>query len=68
MTTSALPVAIVKSEPLFEYQAAHLLISELSRASLERTPVTTYKPEMALQMPSPINWSLRREEADDDGF
>jgi hypothetical protein len=50
-----LPVATVKSKPSFEYQAARLLITELSRASLEWTSVTPYKPEMALQMPSPVN-------------
>jgi hypothetical protein len=68
MMMSALPVATVKSEPSFEYQAARLLVNEPSRASLEWTPMTPYKPEMALQTPSPINRSLRREEEDDDGF
>jgi hypothetical protein len=68
MLTSALPIATVKSKPSFEYQAARLLVTKPSRASLEWTPMTPYKPEMALHMPSPVNRSLIREEDDDDGF
>jgi hypothetical protein len=68
MMILVLPVATVKSEPSFEYQVAHLLVTELAHTSLEWTPMTPYKPEMALQMPSPINQSLRREEDNDDGF
>jgi hypothetical protein len=33
--------------------------SEPSCTSLEWTPMTPYKPEMTLQMPSPVNRSLR---------
>jgi hypothetical protein len=30
--------------------------------------VTSYKSEMALEIPSPVDRSPRREEDDDDGF
>jgi hypothetical protein len=68
MMTLALPVATVKFKLSFKYQAARLLVTEPSHASLEWTPMTPYKFEMFLQMPSPVNRSLRREEDDDDGF
>jgi hypothetical protein len=62
MMTSALPVATVKSEPSFEYEAARLFGMDASASSLlnrcarllEWTLVTTYKPEKALNMPSPL--------------
>jgi hypothetical protein len=66
--TSALSIVTVKSEPSFKYQATRLLVTEPSCAYLEWTPMTPYKPEMALQMPAPINRSLRKEEDDDDDF
>jgi hypothetical protein len=50
-----LPVATVKSEQSFEYQAARLLFTEPSCTSLEWTPVTPYKSEMASKITSPIN-------------
>jgi hypothetical protein len=57
-----MPVVTVKSEPSFKYQVARLFgmdadASSLkrARASLEWTPVTPYKPEMASKMPSPID-------------
>jgi hypothetical protein len=65
---SALPIATVKSELSFEYQAACLLIIEPSHTSLEWMPMTPYKAEMSLQMASPVNRSLRREGDDNDGF
>jgi hypothetical protein len=43
-------------------------LTEPSRASLEWTLVTSYKSEMALEIPSPVDRSPRREEDDDDGF
>jgi hypothetical protein len=55
MLMSVLPVATVKFELSFEYQAVRLLITEPSRTSLEWTQITPYKSEMALHMPSPVN-------------
>jgi hypothetical protein len=63
-----LPIATVKFELSFEYQAARLLVNEPSHTSLKWTPITPYKPEMALQTSSAVNQSLRREEDDDDVF
>jgi hypothetical protein len=54
MLMSALTIVTVKSKLSFEYQVARLLITEPSRASLERM-MTLYKPEMALQTSSPVN-------------
>jgi hypothetical protein len=68
MMMSALPIATVKYEPSFKYQATRLLVTEPLCASLEWTSMTPYKLDMALQMPSPINRSLRREEDHDDDF
>jgi hypothetical protein len=68
MMMSELPVATVKSEPLFKYQTTRLLITEPSCASLEMDAGDSYKLETALQMPSLVNRSLRREEDENDGF
>jgi hypothetical protein len=56
-----LPVAIVKSEPSFEYEATRLFRMDASASSLlnscarllEWMLVTTYKPEKASKTPSP---------------
>jgi hypothetical protein len=48
----ALSVATVKSKPSFEYQAAHLLVTKPSCASLDWMPMIPYKLGMALQTPA----------------
>jgi hypothetical protein len=43
-------------------------LTEPSCAALEWTLMTPYKLKMALETPSPVNQSLRREEDDDNDF
>jgi hypothetical protein len=72
MLTESMSIATVKSEPSFEYQAAHLFGMYDDASSLNHhmhlfgmDAETPYKLEMASKMPSPVD---HREEEDYDGF